>query len=404
MSLLPEDLSAEEFLGTYWQKSALYSEQSVASELPLIDAHELAWLATLPDVESRLVFTHRSSAASTFSSEDGPFSENDLQNLPRQDWTLLVQDVDKHLPEFRRWIEQVDFLPHWRIDDLMISIAAPGGSVGPHRDQYDVFLCQASGIRDWQLSRDHSHAMDEASPQLSLLKPFEQATTRCCRPGDVLYIPPGLPHWGVARDFCSTYSIGFRAPSRSELLSSAARMHEDSSTTVVGPDDSDSEIFYTDSDLRLCEAQGCRISAATIERVRDVLPELADWRADELVTILGVTVTDPKHWLDPARPTAADVESIMQAGSPLVIHGMARFAWYGDDASCLVFLNGETFRAAPDCARFVADIAAGQLSGRGQIHEIAKETEHRRLLKWLLAHGAFDLFQGTNENGSQSAC
>ena len=120
--------------------------------MPVLEPDELAWLATLPDVESRLVFTEGTRANARYRVEHGPFEEQRLSELPQSNWTLLVQDVEKHLPDFRQWFECVTFVPDWRIDDLMISFAAPGGSVGPHQDNYDVFLCQGMGRREWRLA------------------------------------------------------------------------------------------------------------------------------------------------------------------------------------------------------------------------------------------------------------
>ena len=137
--------------------------------LPSLAPEELAWLATLDDVESRLVFTEQREGSTCYRVEHGPFEESMLSNLPQKDWTLLVQDVEKHLPDFRQWLTLVQFVPEWRIDDLMISFAAPGGSVGPHKDNYDVFLCQASGQREWRLASSGDTVPPANSEHLALL-------------------------------------------------------------------------------------------------------------------------------------------------------------------------------------------------------------------------------------------
>ena len=116
---------------------------------PSMSRNELGWLATLDDVESRIVFIDRSATSSHYRVETGPFDTEFLQNLPKRDWTLLIHDVEKHLPAMRAVLQVVPFIPDWRVDDLMVSFAAPGGGVGPHRDNYDVFLCQGTGIRNW---------------------------------------------------------------------------------------------------------------------------------------------------------------------------------------------------------------------------------------------------------------
>jgi len=139
---------------------------------PSLSADELGWLATLPDVESRLIFTETAADRTTYRVQDGPFTEEELASLPARNWTLIVQDVEKHLPDFRQFFAAVSFIPDWRIDDLMVSCAAPGGSVGPHLDNYDVFLCQGMGSRKWTLTDPAAAIVDTSAQQLSLLQPF----------------------------------------------------------------------------------------------------------------------------------------------------------------------------------------------------------------------------------------
>ncbi|MDH3621374.1 MAG: cupin domain-containing protein, partial [Gammaproteobacteria bacterium] len=147
---LPRGLTAKTFLSHHWQKEPLFMPQAIAALRPAVSRNELAWLATLEDVESRIVFTDRDQRR--YRVKSGPFDTAFLQALPKRDWSLLVHDVDKHLPAMRKLFEQVSFVPDWRIDDLMISFSAPGGGVGPHRDNYDVFLCQGIGIREWRFT------------------------------------------------------------------------------------------------------------------------------------------------------------------------------------------------------------------------------------------------------------
>ena len=179
---------------------------------PTVTRNELAWLATLDDVESRIVFTDRDGKTVRYRMQNGPFESELLQALPARDWTLLVHDVDKHLPATRKLFQLVPFIPDWRIDDLMISFAAPGGGVGPHRDNYDVFLCQGIGERDWRFTTENIAIDASASDDLHLLRPFEGGERHLCRRGDVLYLPPEIAHWGTAQRACITYSIGMRAP------------------------------------------------------------------------------------------------------------------------------------------------------------------------------------------------
>mgnify|MGYP005838386917 CR=1 FL=1 len=223
MSTLPQfilPLPAAQFLAEYWQKKALLMP-AAASGLAHPDANTLAGLALEEDVESRLISGH---GQGPWNVQHGSFTEQDFAALPKQNWTLLVQSVDHFLSEVSLLLDSFQFLPGWRLEDIMISYAARGGSVGPHYDRYDVFLIQARGQRRWQLG---PHC-DQHSPllphdQLRLLADMPVEQELLASPGDVLYLPPGVGHWGIAEDDdCLTWSVGFRAPSPADLLARLA--------------------------------------------------------------------------------------------------------------------------------------------------------------------------------------
>jgi 50S ribosomal protein L16 3-hydroxylase len=149
----------------------------------------------------------------------GPFEEELFPQLGDHDWTLLVQDVDKWDADVAALLPAFDFLPRWRIDDIMVSFAATGGSVGAHVDQYDVFLLQAQGHRRWQIDASPNPSVEfRHDVELKLLHAFHPTHEWVLGPGDMLYLPPGVPHHGVAEDPCLTFSVGMRAPSTAELL------------------------------------------------------------------------------------------------------------------------------------------------------------------------------------------
>ena len=211
MLRLPGGLDPKSFLARHWQKAPLFMPGAKSPLRPSVTRNELAWLATLDDVESRIVFTDRDGDRLRYRVVNGPFDADFLASLPKRDWTLLVHDVEKHLPALRALFDLVPFVPDWRIDDLMVSFAAPGGGVGPHRDNYDVFLCQGIGAREWRVSLDAIGDDTDASADLALLRAFDGSRFDT-REGDVLYLPPGAAHWGTAQRACITYSIGMRAP------------------------------------------------------------------------------------------------------------------------------------------------------------------------------------------------
>ena len=246
MLKLPGKLNAERFLARHWQKAPLFMLQAVPRLRPTVTRNELAWLATQNDVESRIVFTDRGGDRIRYRAESGPFDGEFLAQLPKRDWTLLVHDVEKHLPVMRRLFALVPFVPDWRIDDLMVSFAAPGGGVGPHRDNYDVFLCQGIGIREWRITADDIPLDPGASDDLALTREFESGECFEARAGDVLYLPPGVVHWGTASRACLTYSIGMRAPQLSDLDAEL-------------PDVEGHNPFYADPDLAADERYSLRM-------------------------------------------------------------------------------------------------------------------------------------------------
>ena len=207
--------STEQFLKHYWQKQPCLIRQAISNFEPLLDGDDLAGLACEQMAESRLV--RGTAKAADWTLEHGPFSEADFATLGDKNWTLLVQDVEKHYAPLQDLMQQFDFIPRWRLDDLMISYAATGGSVGPHVDQYDVFLLQAEGKRRWQIARSFEPALLTDCP-LNVLNQFEPEQEWVLEPGDMLYLPPNVAHHGIALEPGMTWSIGSRAPSMADLL------------------------------------------------------------------------------------------------------------------------------------------------------------------------------------------
>jgi 50S ribosomal protein L16 3-hydroxylase len=361
---------------------------ALPESLPQLTADELAWLATLPDVESRIVFTERQGEGVSYRLEQGPFDDAALRSLPAEDWTLLVQDVDKHLPDFRAWIGAVNFVPDWRVDDLMVSLAAPGGSVGPHRDNYDVFLCQGTGLREWQLGDPADATPDLSSDRLSLLCPFNISNRYEAAAGDLLYLPPGVPHWGIARDLCMTYSIGMRAPTRLELQLGLARLFDNDDENTGNTSNSDH--FYTDPDLKRCEATPGQISPETLARVRN--QGLLDDRLTDaaLARVIGCVVTDPKAWLTPDSVAKSDIPGRDDEKFPWSVHGMARIAWVECGEDRLVFVNGAQRSVDAEGLQFAQSVCETRAINRASLADISASKAGRDLLRWMFSEGLFD--------------
>jgi 50S ribosomal protein L16 3-hydroxylase len=204
------------FLRDSWQKRPCLIKGLWPAWSNPLDPDDLAGLACEAEVEARII----TQVDAVYAVEHGPFAEERFATIGKDPWTLLVQAVDHYVPDVAALLAPFRFIPNWRIDDVMVSYAVDQGGVGPHFDQYDVFLVQGLGCRRWQVGGrcDERSALVE-NEEVRLLAQFEPEAEWILEPGDVLYVPPGIAHHGVALgDDCMTYSIGFRAPSRAELI------------------------------------------------------------------------------------------------------------------------------------------------------------------------------------------
>jgi 50S ribosomal protein L16 3-hydroxylase len=215
------NLSVDEFLSEYWQNQPLLIPNAFPNFESPLSPDELAGLSLEEDIESRIVIEQGKSGL--WELQTGPFEESTFTDLPDSHWSLLVQAVDLWIPEVKALLQKFDFLPPWRLDDIMVSYAPIGGSVGPHFDYYDVFLLQGLGQRRWKVgqSSDHNSPRLPDTP-LRILSNFSSLQEWVLNPGDILYLPPQLAHWGIAENDCLTYSIGFRSPSLSDMLGDLA--------------------------------------------------------------------------------------------------------------------------------------------------------------------------------------
>lgn len=271
-------LAAGEFLTRYWQREPLLIRAALPDYVAPLSADELAGLSLQEEVESRLVLERGEQGP--WELRLGPFVEADFRRLPETHWTLLVQALDLWVPEVAELLECFDFLPRWRVDDIMASYAPIGGSVGPHYDHYDVFLLQVSGRRRWQIGAVCDGTAEQvAGTPLNILARFEAEHEWLLEPGDMLYLPPRVAHWGVAASDCMTFSVGFRAPSVADMMAELAV------TVAEQQAYADQAVFYTDPPLTPDMARA-DIDAAFIEQVRCQLSAvledealLADWFA-----------------------------------------------------------------------------------------------------------------------------
>jgi 50S ribosomal protein L16 3-hydroxylase len=328
------DLTVPTFLKRYWQKSPCLIRKAFPQYVSPITPDELAGLACEADIESRLVIKTQSKPG--WLVRHGPFKEKDFRALPEKNWTLLVQDVDKHLPELKDFLQNFHFIPTWRIDDLMISFAADGGSVGPHVDAYDVFLLQVQGKRRWSISREHHAEVVKQGLELSQIRAFKPQHTWLLEPGDILYLPPGVAHHGVAAGECMTFSIGCRAPTDAEMLSEL-------STQLLTR--LDKEMRYTDPDLMPAQKTPGLITKQARTALRKRMRQAMHLNASELDEWFGCFITEPKSWLVPTpvpRPLKpAILRTKLIKHTKLIRDPAVNMAWYESGTTQIkLFING----------------------------------------------------------------
>jgi len=341
------DFDPEWFLREVWQRKPLLIRQAFVGWDNPLEPDELAGLACEEGIEARLV--RREGA--DYKLENGPFAEERFAALGEKDWSLLVQAVDHHVPEVAAMLEAFRFIPNWRIDDVMVSYATAGGGVGPHFDQYDVFLFQGLGQRRWQVGP----LCDEASPlvegaDLRLLANFTAVEDYVLEAGDMLYLPPGFAHDGVSLGSdCMTYSIGFRAPSRHELIGLWA---DDVLEGLVEDD------RYGDAGLALQPNSG-EIAPEALARMQAMVMETLGDKA-AFARWFGRYSSQPKYpevdWAPQEALTLEDLRAAVLAGASVERNPASRFAFVEQGAGVLLFVDGQDYACEGEVAEFARAI------------------------------------------------
>ena len=384
----PLGMSPARFLRDYWQKRPLLIRNAFADFDNPVEPDDLAGLACEELALARIAIHDRK--ADRWTLKSGPFAETDFAHLPKTHWTLLVQDVDKWDVDVAALLPHFSFLPSWRIDDVMVSYAEDGGSVGAHVDQYDVFLLQGLGRRHWQIDMrvprksPHIHARTSElkaedfrdDTELKLLREFTPTHDWVLEPGDMLYLPPGVPHHGVALGACMTYSIGMRAPSQAELVGDFV-----DSLVEAMPEDA----RYVDADLAPARGDG-EIDDAAIARLMQAMPWLR-WvspgnapppRAGKQPPVPGgrrgdgkgdsLDVSVLRHWFggfitryrsaqivaaNPRALTDAAFARAVAADAGLQRNPWSRCAWMREGRDAALFVSGERHVCSTGLARLI---------------------------------------------------
>ncbi len=323
-------LTAEEFLRDYWQKKPLLVRNAFNEPTCPLSPEELAGLALEEDVEARII--QEKHADGPWHLSAGPFDEEDFLQLPATHWTLLVQQLDAWVPEVNTLKHYFNFIPYWRIDDIMASYAPQGGSVGPHFDYYDVFLIQAEGEREWRIGQHCAPDTErqEGTP-LNIIANFEEQERHVLAPGDMLYLPPRLAHYGIAQNRCVTLSVGFRAPSHQQLLEG-----------FMGHllDKVPADRFFEDANRKAATHAG-EIDAESIVNMGKILRE---YLHDDLQVArwFGTFATEAKN---PAilvpDDSFDDAGQLASSQSVLFANEGSRLAWLRTQQGICLFIDGE---------------------------------------------------------------
>jgi 50S ribosomal protein L16 3-hydroxylase len=352
-------LSPQAFLRRHWQKRPLLVRGALPGMRRLIEKRALFALAARSDIESRLV----ESARGSFRVTHGPLARSRLARAGARNWTLLVNGVNHHHERAERLLRRFSFIPQARLDDVMVSFAAPGGGVGPHADSYDVFLIQGAGRRRWRVSRKKAFEFETQTP-LRLIRNFVPDVEYLLEPGDLLYLPPGWGHDGIALDPCFTYSVGFRAPRGAELAAAFLdHLHERGLPDAA----------YRDPGLKATARSGeinlelLRFSEQALKKIR--------WTRSDVAEFLGRYLSTPK-------PNVAFVPGRNFSGKlkdrTACLHPKTQMLYRGNR----FFINGEVFvpRAAQRAA--LAELADRR---RAAGRTLARAGLERLVLEWQRA-------------------
>ncbi len=380
------DCTREEFLKNYWQQQPLLMQAFITDLIGIVDSGDLAGIACEAESESRIISGF--GLNKKWTCQQGPFTNEQLLEMPDKNWTLLVQRVDQWIEEVHAILERFSFLPKWRLEDIMASYAPVGGGVGPHFDYYDVFLLQVAGTREWKLGQkcdDETPLQDNS--QVKLLQKFSLTQTLTAAPGDMLYVPAGVAHWGTAKsEECITLSVGFRAPSQKEILLSTLENLIDEFSEKA-KDNLRYQDSIVDVDNVSIDVNSFRINAEVEKNLLDFAREITPDKIKQAMNkSFGQLVTEPRYlpFLDDDRCDSKelsleDINAYIERnnGFELLHPAYCRFAFSSDE----LFVNGVAFDVRES---FSEELCNGLLI-------TAINEQERNVLITLLASGDIEL-------------
>ena len=345
-------ITAEQFLTEYWQKKPLLVRNALPEIKNLLEPTDVMELALDENINARLI-KQKDKDPNHWSVKSSPLMKADFQKMPKL-WTLLIQAVDHYSFDLAELWKKFPFIPQWRRDDIMVSYAPKGGSVGKHFDFYDVFLVQGHGHRRWQLGQmcDADSEIVAGQP-LKLLPEIQIHFDEILAPGDLLYVPPGLAHYGVAEDDCLTYSFGFRMPNVAEMM------------------DRVSDKFAVDQLLKnpltdiLREKMTSvgQISQSELEYLKTkLLAQLQNPNVleDALMSLMSESKY-PENIPEAEAIGSGDLEQALDQGYSLMLEPASRLLYTEVESKLLFWANGEGICISDDFAPLLKQLADGNL-------------------------------------------
>jgi 50S ribosomal protein L16 3-hydroxylase len=335
-------ISNDVFLKKYWQKKPLLIRDAIKNFKSPITEKDLFRIAQNENAISRLIEFKRG----IWQVKYGPFKKLDLPKKINTPWTILVQNMNHHLPFAESFLNLFKFIPYARLDDLMVSFATKKGSVGPHFDSYDVFLFQAKGEREWKISEQKKFSLDKKSA-IKIITNFKVKNTWVLKPGDLLYLPPNVGHWGVSQsDDCLTYSIGFRAPGTFEIQSKFLDFIQDN--LITNKND-----LYRDPNLNL-QKNPAEINSNMIKKIQRIVNQLR-WNTNSINNFIGQLLTEPIEGavFETSKSMTAEVFIKDLIKKPLKLNPKTRMLFIKNN----FFINGELIKADKKSIMYLKQLA-----------------------------------------------
>lgn len=344
-------ITAEQFLAEYWQKKPLLVRNALPEIANILEPNDVMELALEEHVTTRLI-KQKDKDPNQWSVKSSPLIKGDFQKMPKL-WTLLVQAVDHYSFDLAELWKKFPFIPQWRRDDVMVSYAPKGGSVGKHFDFYDVFLVQGYGHRRWQLGQMCDANTEFVSGQpLKLLPEMQVDFDEVLAPGDLLYVPPGLSHYGVAEDDCLTFSFGFRMPNMADMMDRVSDKF--ASNGFLKNPMLDIQRQHSSDIGQISKAELDYLKAELLQRLQNSA------ELDDAIMSLMSEPKYPDNIPEPDEIEADDLREILDTGYEILLEPASRLLYTEQDAELLFWANGEQVCISEEFTAQLKQIADGQ--------------------------------------------